>query len=194
MILPYAFEGKKGASIEWYLKLRKLFSLMMELSAEPHCRLFGKIRAVLAGEHLSIENLYREIEAAKKETEINKDASVAEGSTEKIAGGRKKSVKGKLRFISKNPIYRTDIRIDKNGFVFGKYKGHVDGLLTMSPAISRRHCKISLEDSAYYIEDLGSVNHTYVNQKRLVPGERTELAPGDIVQLADIEFEIADEG
>ncbi|MCS6874004.1 MAG: FHA domain-containing protein [Pyrinomonadaceae bacterium] len=46
--------------------------------------------------------------------------------------------------------------------------------------VSRKHAKIIYEDGAYFIEDLGSTNGTFVNRsKRLPVGVRQELKNGD---------------
>jgi pSer/pThr/pTyr-binding forkhead associated (FHA) protein len=46
--------------------------------------------------------------------------------------------------------------------------------------VSRRHARISLRDGAYFVEDLGSTNGTFVNRgKRLAPGARQVLKDGD---------------
>ena len=46
--------------------------------------------------------------------------------------------------------------------------------------VSRRHARISLRDGQYLIEDLGSINGTFVNRgHRLPKGERHPLRDGD---------------
>lgn len=44
---------------------------------------------------------------------------------------------------------------------------------------SRRHCRILLQDGAYFIEDMGSMNGTYVNDLQLAPGSLHPLKDGD---------------
>ena len=44
----------------------------------------------------------------------------------------------------------------------------------------RRHAEIAREDDAFTIRDLGSLNGTYVNRKRI---ESTELTDDDEVQI-----------
>jgi hypothetical protein len=46
--------------------------------------------------------------------------------------------------------------------------------------VSRRHARITRRDNAYYIEDLGSTNGTFVNRgRRLLPGQPQVLSEGD---------------
>lgn len=48
--------------------------------------------------------------------------------------------------------------------------------------VSRRHARIKRAEGAYYIEDLGSTNGTYVNRgRRLLPGNVEVLNDGDEV-------------
>ena len=59
--------------------------------------------------------------------------------------------------------------------------------------VSRRHARIRRANSAYYIEDLGSTNGTYVNRgRRLLPGNTEILKDGDevIVGKTFLRFQI----
>jgi FHA domain/Double zinc ribbon len=48
---------------------------------------------------------------------------------------------------------------------------------------SRIHSDIRVEGDAYYIEDVGSSNGTYINNLPLLPGNRHRLRPGDRISL-----------
>ncbi|KAF3883703.1 MULTISPECIES: FHA domain-containing protein [Nostocales] len=52
-----------------------------------------------------------------------------------------------------------------------------------SEIVSRIHADIRIEGDAYYIEDVGSSNGTYVNNLPLLPGNRHRLRPGDRISL-----------
>ncbi|MBF2027179.1 MAG: FHA domain-containing protein [Oscillatoriales cyanobacterium C42_A2020_001] len=52
-----------------------------------------------------------------------------------------------------------------------------------SEIVSRIHADIRLEGDAYYIEDVGSSNGTYINNLPLAMGNRHRLRPGDRVAL-----------
>jgi diguanylate cyclase (GGDEF)-like protein len=49
-------------------------------------------------------------------------------------------------------------------------------------SVSRRHCRVALEQGCYWIEDLGSTNGTFVNDQ---PVERVPLRDGDHVRISD---------
>ena len=54
-----------------------------------------------------------------------------------------------------------------------------------SEKVSRRHARILNEGGHYYVEDLGSFNGTFVNDRKLRPQQRQRLRHKDILQLSD---------
>jgi hypothetical protein len=52
-----------------------------------------------------------------------------------------------------------------------------------SDIVSRIHADIRVEGEAYYIEDVGSSNGTYINSLPLPTGNRHRLRPGDRIAL-----------
>jgi len=50
------------------------------------------------------------------------------------------------------------------------------------PTVSRVHAKLSYEDNDFWVEDLGSVNHTYVNGKKVKA--KTKLQDSDVVTIS----------
>lgn len=52
-----------------------------------------------------------------------------------------------------------------------------------SEIVSRTHADIRIEGDAYYIEDVGSSNGTYINNTALPKGNRHRLKPGDRISL-----------
>ncbi|HRK89281.1 MAG TPA: FHA domain-containing protein [Anaerolineales bacterium] len=67
----------------------------------------------------------------------------------------------------------------KSEIVIGRDEG-VDVVIP-TPAVSRRHAKLSMEGNGYVIEDLGSSNGTFVNGERL--RARKALNAGDEIKL-----------
>ncbi len=79
-------------------------------------------------------------------------------------------------------------RLNKDEYIIGRKAGAADGVILDNGLISRTHCRITIRGEEYYIEDLNSVNGTYVNQIRLRSGQRVPLRDGDKICLADCEF------
>ena len=67
------------------------------------------------------------------------------------------------------------LQIDLEGYPEGKY-------------VSHRHAQITKIKDAFYVEDLGSSNHTYVNQIKLAQGQAEPLKEGDIVRFGKVEL------
>ena len=58
---------------------------------------------------------------------------------------------------------------------------HADSDIALDDiTVSRRHCDISREGSRFFVRDVGSLNGTYVNQKRV---DEAELTQGDELQI-----------
>src|SRR5258706_12604011 len=58
-----------------------------------------------------------------------------------------------------------------------------------SQIVSRRHARIQLIDGAVFIDDLGSINGISIDGRRV--HERTRIAPGAKIGLADVELVLA---
>ena len=67
------------------------------------------------------------------------------------------------------------LQIDLEGYPDGKF-------------VSHRHAQIVKMDDKYYIEDLGSSNHTWVNEIKLAQGQAEPLKEGDLIKLGKIEL------
>ena len=65
---------------------------------------------------------------------------------------------------------------DKPDVDFTDFDGHILG-------VSRKHAIIHLTDDGYSIEDLGSSNGTFVNEQRIQPNTRREVASGDLLRI-----------
>jgi len=57
----------------------------------------------------------------------------------------------------------------------------------LEPSLSRKHAEIYIENGDLIIEDLGSVNGTYVNAKKV---EKQSLKDGDVLQFQNISFTV----
>jgi hypothetical protein len=55
---------------------------------------------------------------------------------------------------------------------------------------SRQHAIITVTDGQMTIEDLNSMNGTFVNRNRVNPGEKRSLRFDDVVQIGTIQFKV----
>lgn len=112
------------------------------------------------------------------------------GSMGNSQGLQREKMGNELHFVSFDGTGRIDFLINKSYFVIGKMASQVDGVISYTPTISRAHCAIQLEGSEVYLEDLGSSNHTFVNDRELTPYERVRITPKDNIRLAKERFAI----
>ncbi len=86
---------------------------------------------------------------------------------------------------------RTNQKIDINKDVFkiGKQNSYVDYFIPDNAAISRSHASIITRDNRYYIIDTNSTNHTYIEGQMISPNQEFEIKGGQIIRLANEDFE-----
>jgi pSer/pThr/pTyr-binding forkhead associated (FHA) protein len=79
-------------------------------------------------------------------------------------------------------------RLDPASDVFPEIDLTDDGGL--EKGISRRHARILKREGAVVVEDLGSINGTFINGKRLAPYLPETLVSGDSLQLGRLLIEV----
>lgn len=55
---------------------------------------------------------------------------------------------------------------------------------------SRRHATFTLDNGVVAVEDLNSLNGTWVNGARIFPGQPRQLQPGDVVQVGTVQMKL----
>ena len=98
------------------------------------------------------------------------------------------TVPTRLKLVAMNAPARFVITVDKNAFTIGK-KDSNDAVITFNKMISRVHCKVTGSRGQYWITDLQSSNGTYINNMRLQPNQPHKLESGDIVRMANSDFQ-----
>ena len=133
---------------------------------------------------LSVEDLYTRIKGGKniEGSQINSRQSDMVGEN---AGS------GLLRIIAMNAPTRIEIAVTKDEFVIGKKAEICDGVIGFNKMISRSHCRINRRGNQYTITDLQSANGTYVNKIRLQPNQPYPIHNGDIIRLANSDFQVS---
>jgi hypothetical protein len=56
--------------------------------------------------------------------------------------------------------------------------------------VSRQHISIKKTDQGFFVTDLGSVNGTQLNGKKILPAQAIQLANGDILSLGKLKIQV----
>jgi CheY-like chemotaxis protein len=78
------------------------------------------------------------------------------------------------------------ITVDRFPYVIGRR--HASELRVSNPCVSRQHCRFFERDGRAWVEDLRSLNGTFVNEERL-RGPRP-LHDGDVIRVAYVVFKV----
>jgi serine phosphatase RsbU (regulator of sigma subunit) len=79
------------------------------------------------------------------------------------------------------------IELKQDRTVIGRSPEHCHIILDPN-GVSRRHAEIYRKGDEFYVADLNSRNQTKVNNTKLSPGNDHLLAPGDRINICDVEF------
>lgn len=82
------------------------------------------------------------------------------------------------------------IPISSEGVIVGRSSKQSDYVLSGNINVSRRHAKVYFSAGEYYIHNYTPNNGTFVNGLRLKNEETKIIEKGDIIMLADEEFEV----
>jgi len=86
------------------------------------------------------------------------------------------------------PGSEVHFKINKGEYILGKSITSADGCIKGNPYIGRRHCKIIHERTNWYAVDMESKNGTWLDNKKLTPGNSYQLSEGSILKLANMSF------
>lgn len=90
--------------------------------------------------------------------------------------------RGYVKRISTGEI----VNVNSDSFIIGK-STQADFVISGNQTISREHARIFRAGGRFYIEDMDSLNHTYVDGERIT--ESWELEDGTGFQLSNEEFQ-----
>lgn len=160
-------------------KLIKLISELPSLVAPKTVQFASD----LSNGMLTVEDLYSHAKGGKRTKSVNIPNQ-----------SRTYQKSGLMRIIAMNAPARIEIDVTKDEFVIGKKAESCDGVVGFNKMISRRHCKICRQGDTYTITDLQSANGTFVNKRRLLPGQPHPIHNGDVIRLANSDFQVVWEG
>lgn len=85
------------------------------------------------------------------------------------------------------------VLVDKPRFRIGKEKSYVDYFIGDNTAISRSHADIIVKGDSYFLVDLNSTNHTFVNGAMLQGNAEVQIKNGNRIRLANEDFDFIEE-
>lgn len=130
----------------------------------------------------SIEDVYNRSRNAGTPPIIKQDNSIPAAAAQ--------NANTSIKLVAMKAPGYFELIIDKDNVLIGKKQELVDKVISFNNMISRKHCRITNMNGVFYINDEGSANGTYVNGIRLNPGQKSQINRGDIIRLADSDFQI----
>lgn len=98
-------------------------------------------------------------------------------------------VKKEVRLVAMDAPKRFELKITKSDFVIGR-SSSADGQIDFNKYVGSQHCKVLLDSQGVSLVDLHSKNYTYINKEKLLPDKAYPLHNGDIVRLANSDFQV----
>lgn len=165
---------------EFQSELRSsLIKLINKVITDSNNRL-DKFVSDLANGSMSIEDIYNKYKGADMAPLKVPDNRAKNNHTASVP----------LKIIAMNAPKYFEAVIDRDRIVLGKKQEVVDIVISFNKMISRKHCSVMRNNGSYYITDEGSANGTYVNRVKLVPHQPFIIKRGDVIRMADSDFQI----
>ena len=79
-----------------------------------------------------------------------------------------------------------EIPLQKGTLTIGRTPGN--DLVIDNLAVSGLHARLLLEQDHFLVEDMNSLNGTFVNRQRVFPGQQRVLQPNDVVQIGTVQL------
>lgn len=172
---------KDGVSFERTIRrtLAKLISDHPNLYSPEVLR----FSAVLSDESIGIEELFSYIKGEKTYDDEN--------SKNKTIDYSEKRSLSLLHIIAINAPVRTEFIVTTDSFIIGSKAESCDAVISFNRMISRTHCRIDKIGDRYFITDLQSLNGSFLNKVKLQPYQSYPINDGDIIRLANSDFQVS---
>lgn len=179
-VLPVTVKADPQSHLNWLMSLKRTLLNLIELSP-------GKRDGQMGEQILCIRRA-----SSVKELFEGFCQPRTQEAQEKYPGTKEPFFREdeRIRLVLQHSSRSFSLEITKDEFTIGKLKSSVDGVIDFTPTVSRLHCKIIKRDGRFYIQDLGSANHTYVNGVMTVPMEPVEIKVNDGIRLAELDFKV----
>lgn len=112
----------------------------------------------------------------------NDDKTVVASSTQSLTGGQSRSSSPVLLQYDGGAAGKRFV-LQTTGVVVGRRADKVQVWIDDS-SVSREHCRIDFQGTKAIVTDLGSLNHTFVNDIRVM--QSAELAHGDMLRVGNV--------
>lgn len=116
--------------------------------------------------------------------------SLGNGNSSFLVDRTEKEEKTRLTLLYSGHEGKILFEIGEEEFIIGKNPQVADGVITFSEAVSRTHCKIIKMGQKYFVQDIGSTNHTFVNGEFIPHFELGELEDNATLSVADVDFRV----
>lgn len=180
-----------------YLPLKiKVFDSYAEFESELRSGIVKLINKVIETTNERLDKLVLDLSNGSLSLEdvYNKSRSPESASISKQQSGQEyamqQSALSGIKLVAMNAPQHFEIVIDRDNMLLGKKQELVDAVIPFNNMISRRHCRIVRVNGDFYISDEGSANGTYVNQMRVEKGQQHLINKGDVIRMADSDFQI----
>lgn len=176
-VLPVTGEVYYADGLDWNTRFKEAISIIAEpLNDEKYNTIINCVVLLLSGQITS-----------------EKALEIVEGLGNGKSGlliDKKETVNHELNLIYSGRDGTYKFVIKDTDFIIGRSSEGVDGNLQISKAVSRKHCLITKLDCRYFVQDLGSSNHTFVNGIMIPQYELMEIKNNDILGIADVDFRV----
>lgn len=97
---------------------------------------------------------------------------------------------GEYRIVlsGKGENTRNIVLISSRETVIGRNQYQADEVIYDERSISQKHCRIYTRENRVFVEDLNSLNHTFVNGEEIK--DETEIKTGSVLKIGRIEFDV----
>ena len=134
----------------------------------------------LLNEEISIEDISNRI--------VNDELVVSKIGYKEI---KQNTSKAYMKLVALNTATNVGVEISKDVFILGRNTFVTDENIPFNnKMIGRIHCKIVKSDNDYMVEDLKSMNGTFINGLKLEPNQLYPIKNGDILKLANTQFRV----
>ena len=83
---------------------------------------------------------------------------------------------------------RNIVLVSSKETIIGRNQYQADEIIYDERSVSQKHCRIYTRENRVFVEDLNSLNHTFVNGNEIK--DETEITTGSVLKIGRIEFDV----